>query len=149
MRLAPKFALVAAAILSACAPKAPVQLNVTDAVVRLAATREAPSAAYFTIHGGAADDRLLDVISPVVIKTEIHESMMKGNMSSMAPITGGIPVPAGSTVAFTEGGKHLMLSYVNPGMKPGRKLPFIFTFASGARLEVNADIVPAGAAGKT
>ena len=147
MRLAP-ITLGVALALSACAPKAPAELNVTDAVVRLAATREAPSVAYFTIHGGATDDRLLDVISPVVIRTTLHESMMTGNMASMKSIDSGVPIPAGGTVAFKEGGRHVMLSYVNPGIKPGMTMPFIFTFASGTKLNVDASVVAAGAAGK-
>lgn len=150
MRLASSLTLSVALGLASCAPKPPAQLNVTDAVVRLAATREAPSVAYFTIHGGPADDRLLDVISPVVIKTEMHESMMSGgpgSMVSMKPIEGGIPVPANSVVAFKEGGRHLMLSYVNPGIKPGKTVPFIFTFTSGTRLDVDAKVVAAGTTG--
>ena len=148
MRLLAPVTLSIVFAMSACAPKAPAQLTVTDAVVRLAATREAPSVAYFTIHGGPTDDTLLDIISPVVIKTEIHESTMNGNMASMIPIQSGVPIPANSTVVFKEGGKHVMLSYVNPGITPGKTLPFIFTFTSGTKLDVDARVVAAGAAGK-
>ena len=147
MRAFPTLAAATALTLAGC-QKPPAQLNVTDAVVRLAATREAPSVAYFTIHGGETDDRLLDVISPVVIRTEMHESMTDKGMASMKPLEGGIAIPARGTVAFKEGGRHLMLSYVNPGIKPGKFVPLKFTFASGAKFEVQAGVVAAGSAGK-
>ena len=143
MRLAGILALGCAVAVAGC-QKPPAQLDVTDAVVRLAPTREGTSVAYFTVHGGPTDDRLLDVISPVVIRTELHESMMSGNMSSMKPLTGGVAIPAGSVVEFKEGGKHLMMHYVNPGIVPGKFVPLHFTFASGNKLEINASVVAAG-----
>jgi periplasmic copper chaperone A len=137
-------ALVLLAILSlaGCAPD-PV-LRVDGAWVRLAATPKSPAAGYFTIHGGPKADRLLDVSSPVVIRTELHESMTAGNMSSMKPIESGVDVPAGGTVEFKPGGKHAMMFNVNPGILPPRTLPMIFVFASGERITVDAKVALAG-----
>jgi copper(I)-binding protein len=75
---------VAATALSACG-QAP-QLYVDKGYVRLPAVKGNPGVAYFTVHGGDADTRLLNVTAPSVIRTELHESMMRGSMASMSPI---------------------------------------------------------------
>ena len=145
-----KTMLLALAVLAACSEE-PKQLYVDNAWVRLGATREIPGAAYFTIHGGPADARLVDVTSPVVIRTELHESMTSGPstrpgqaMASMKPIEGPIPVPANSTVEFRPGGKHVMLYNVNPGIVPPKTLPMNLTFADGTKLIVEAKVYRAG-----
>jgi periplasmic copper chaperone A len=128
--------------LPGCAPD-PV-LRVDGAQVRLAAVPANPAAAYFTVVGGPKADRLLDVSSPVVIRSEMHESMASGSMMSMKPITGGIDVPAGGAIEFKPGGKHVMMFNVNPGIRPPRTLPMIFVFASGERITVDAKVLLAG-----
>ena len=142
MRALPVLAAVTILMLTSCAPD-PV-LRVNEAYVRLAATPKSPAAGYFTIIGGPKADRLLDVSSPVVIRTEIHESMMSGAMMSMKPIDGGVEVPAGGVVEFKPGGKHVMMFNVNPGILPPRTLPMNFTFASGERITVDAKVLRAG-----
>ena len=135
-------ALIAALTLAGCGPD-PV-LRVDGAWVRLAATPKAPAAGYFTVHGGLKADRLLDVSSPVVIRTELHESMTAGNMASMKAIEAGVEVPAKGIVTFKPGGKHVMMFNVNPGIVPPRSLPMIFVFASGERIQVDAKVLLAG-----
>ena len=135
-------ALFAALTVAGCAPD-PV-LRVDDAYVRLAATPKNPAAAYFMVVGGPSADRLMDVSSPVVIRTEMHESMTSGGMMSMKPIEGGVEIPAGGAVEFRPGGKHVMMFNVNPGIVPPRTLPMIFTFASGERITVDAEVKRAG-----
>ena len=135
--------LIAAVALAGCSK--PAELNVTGAHVRLAASPKAPGVAYFTIHGGAVDDALLNVQSPVVIRVELHETMTKDGMASMKPLADGIPVPANSKIEFKEGGKHAMLFNINPGITPARTVPLIFTFTSGAKLQADASVSgPAG-----
>lgn len=135
-------ALAMLVALSACS-QGPV-LAVNDVWVRLNAVERGPAAAYFTISGGPTADRLINVSSPVVIRIELHESTESGGVMSMKPITGGIDVPAGGKVEFKPGGRHAMLYYVNPGIKPPRTLPMVFTFASGNRIMVDAVVKLAG-----
>ena len=70
--------------------------------------------------------------------------MTSGSMMSMKPIEGGIEIPAGGAVEFKPGGKHVMMFNVNPGIVPPRTLPMIFTFASGERITVDAEVKRAG-----
>ncbi len=136
------------------------EIRVSDGWVRLSAVRANPSAAYFTLHGGAKDATLVSVTSPVVIRAEMHESMSKpalsdaaggvegggpsassgGAMMSMAPLK-TVALPAGGTVEFKPGGKHVMLYYVNPGVKPGWTMDLRYTFSDGLILVRRAKVI--------
>ncbi|MGH6616521.1 copper chaperone PCu(A)C [Sphingomonas sp.] len=131
----------AALVLSACS--APAEIEARDGYVRLAAVKGRPAAAYFTLHGGAADATLMSVDSTVAIKSEMHESMKAGAGMTMKPIQ-DLPLPAQGTLAFTPGGKHVMLFDVNPGIKPGSVVPLTFTFTSGQRVSYKARAIGAG-----
>lgn len=113
MRLHGWLAPIASLMLVACGD-GPAELGVERAIVRLSPDPAAPSVAYFTVKGGPTDDRLI-AVTPVVIRTEIHESMTMDGMAIMKPIAGGVPVPANSTIQFEQGGKHVMLFDVNKG----------------------------------
>ena len=150
MRMLGFLTVVAAVALTGCAK--PEGLHIVDPMVRLAANPKAPAAGYFTIKGGPVADRLLSVSSPLVIKIELHESMSKespstssgGAMASMKPLDGGVEVPANGTVEFKEGGKHLMLYDINPGVAPNETIQVNFTFASGTILQGFAPVRRAG-----
>ena len=127
--------------LAAC--NKPKDITISDAWVRLSAVPKNPAAAYFTIHGGAKDATLVSVWSAVAIRSELHESMGSGGMSSMKPIA-SVPIPAGQTVKFAPGGKHVMLFDMNPGNTPGTRVPLLFVFADGERIETSARGIGAG-----
>lgn len=135
--------IIALVALSACQPKGGEKPVVKDAWVRLAAVQGRPAAGYFTLKGARADDRLLRIDSAVVNKIELHESGMNGGMMTMRPMT-DVPLPAGASVEFSPSGSHAMLFGVDPRITPGTAIPMLFTFSSGARIEVEAKTVPAG-----
>lgn len=130
-------AAMAMIALSACQPKAADKPAVKDAQVRLAVVPGGPASGYFTLKGGTKDDRLLRIDSAVVNKIELHESVMNGGVMTMRPLA-EVPVPAGATVEFAPGGSHAMLFGVDPRITPGTGVPMLFTFASGAKIEVEA-----------
>jgi copper(I)-binding protein len=141
--LRPAFAVVVfAAALSGC--NAQDDIYVTDAWVRLPAVAGRPGAAYFTLHGYSKDSALVNVMSRVAIRSEMHETMAKGSMTSMAPIE-RVPLPADSTVTFAPGGRHVMLFHINPAIKPGSIVPLRLTFTGFPRIDVDAVAVAAGA----
>lgn len=133
--------IVAVAFLSACQP---AETKVDGAWVRLPAVTGQPGAAYFTIRGGKQADTLIAVSVPFALRSEMHESM-KGDhgMMSMAPVK-DFPVPAGGTVTFAPGGKHVMLFSVGPNVKAGDTVPVTLSFASGGKIEASAKVVGAG-----
>lgn len=127
-------------LLAACQVQQDVKVD--KAWVRLAAVSGNPSAAYFTLTGGAKDATLTAVLAPAATRADMHESMASGGMMSMAPIK-LVAVRAGDTVTFAPGGRHVMLyGLANP--KPGGTTPLTLTFANGQRTTVWAKVVAAG-----
>lgn len=139
-------AVMALIALPACQPKGADKPAVKDARVRLAVVPGGPAAGYFTLKGGAKDDRLLRIDSAVVNKIELHESVMNGGVMTMRPLA-EVPVPAGATVEFAPSGSHAMLFGVDPRITPGTGVPMLFTFASGAKIEVEAKSTGVGGDG--
>jgi periplasmic copper chaperone A len=143
--------LFALLLVSGCAP-APKAAHVDAAWVRLPAVSGNPGAAYFILVGGPVADRLMAVSSPLAVRAEMHDMApstgsgqgMKGGMMSMAPLDAGLDVPAGATVTFAPGGKHVMLFDISPKAATGGKLPLMLSFASGATTNAEAAIVAAG-----
>ena len=131
--------------LSACGK--PAVEGVSDARVQLPAVKGRPGSAYFTLNGGAADNTLLQVTSPQVVRVELHESGMKGAMMTMKPLEGGVKVAAGGTVTFEPGGKHAMLFDINPAVKVGGKMALTFSYANGRTIAVDAEVKAAGDGG--
>ena len=127
----------AAALLLACCGK-PVALTADHAWVRLPAVPGRPAAAYFTLHGGAANATLVAVATPAALRAEMHESMAGG----MRPL-GSVALPAGGTVAFAPGGRHVMLFDVDPRLTSGGATSLTLRFADGHRLSARATVVGA------
>ena len=129
-------------LLASCSQ--PTEIRVENGYVRLPAVAGRPGVAYFTLHGGTEDARLLSVTAPSVIKSELHESMTSGQMSSMAPIA-NVPLPAKAELTFAPGGKHVMLFDINRSVKPGDTMPLIFTFSNNLKIQYDAPVIAAGA----
>ena len=127
--------------LSACA--APKPLYVDGAWVRLAAVPGQAAAGYFTVHGGPAPATLIAVTADTAIDAAMHRSMQTGGMSAMTPID-RVPIPAKRVVRFAPGGLHVMLSGINPIIKPGGVMHLTFSFADGTRILEDASVIAAG-----
>ena len=130
-----------ALLLAAC--QQPAELAVEDAWVRLPAVAGRPGAAYFTVKAGDKADTLLAVSTPAALRAELHESVSKDGRTSMQPIR-DVSVPARGTLAFTPGGKHVMLFDLGPNVKGGERIPLALSFAGGKRIEVQARVAGAG-----
>jgi periplasmic copper chaperone A len=121
----------------------PAELAADHAWVRLPAVAGRPGAAYFTIHGGAQRDTLLAVSTPAALRAELHETMDHAGVKSMQP-TRDVSVPAKGQLEFAPGGRHVMLFDLGPAVKSGTRIPLALAFASGKKLEVQAQVVGAG-----
>ena len=110
---------------------------------RLGAVTGRPAAAYFTVHGGPTPATLISVTTDVAIKSEMHETMDKGGMSTMAPLA-KVEIPANTDAAFAPGGRHVMLFDMNSGIKPADRVTLTSAFADGTRIINNATVVAAG-----
>lgn len=130
----------AGAVLAGCQQ---AELTVTDASVQLPVISGRPGAAYFIVKGGAQATSLVAVSSPAAIRAEMHEMKDEGGMMTMAPLK-DVAVPAGGTVEFKSGGKHVMLFDISPSVRAGGSFPLRLSFADGKTIEVNAAARAAG-----
>lgn len=115
------------------------QPRVTGAWIRLAAVPGRPSAGYLTLAGGGKPDRLTAVTAPGA-RIEMHSMSMAGGIMKMAKLD-GLAVPAGGKAVFAPGGNHLMVFDLAGTPKT---LPLTLTFASGAKLAIDAPVQAAG-----
>jgi periplasmic copper chaperone A len=101
----------------------------------------ANSAVYLVLaNGGAAADRLVAAQADVSNAIEIHETKMEGDVMRMAQVEGGIEVPAGGQVELRPGGLHVMLIGLTRDLNVGDTFPLTLEFASGAKLQVEAEV---------
>lgn len=133
--------MMAALALAGCG--GPRDAAADDAWVRLPAVAGRPGAAYFTLHGGAAETALARVTTDAAARAELHESMAMGHMTTMRPLA-SVPLPAGGTIRFAPGGNHVMLFDLKPGLAPGGSATLRLTFADGTVATVPARLVAAG-----
>jgi copper(I)-binding protein len=134
-------AILACAMLTSCGQ--PATLDASGAWIRLPAVAGRPGAAYFTLHGGTDPMTLVKASTPAAIRSELHESTEAGGVMKMAAIR-DVPLPAGGTLAFAPGGKHVMLFDIAPNVRAGDTVPLYLSFAEGKRLTVPAKLVAAG-----
>jgi copper(I)-binding protein len=138
-----KTGLLVPAIVMLAACQQPAAVAVDKPWVRLTPVSGAPSAAYFTLKGGAKDETLTAISVPDAARAEMHESTDRGGITGMAELK-TVAVRAGDTVTFAPGGKHVMLFGLKPNVQPGTTTPLIFTFANGQKITVNAKVVAPG-----
>lgn len=136
--LLPALALLA---LGGC-EKAP--LYVDQAVIRLSPNANAPSAGYFTVHGGSDPVTLRDVTAEAAVRVEMHDSVTTNGMMAMKKLD-SVDIPAKTVVKFAPGGKHLMLWTVNPAVAATGKVTLTFIFSNGDRILVDAAVQKTGA----
>ena len=78
------------------------------------------------------------VTSPQFGKVEMHETVIKDGVSRMSALE-EVVLPAGATVEFKPGGKHLML------MRPGDNLDAVtLEFHSGDAIVLTISVSPGG-----
>jgi periplasmic copper chaperone A len=117
----------------------PPKLRVDKAVLVLSPVDSNPSALYFNIHGGTKEVRLLRVVSPSAIRSEMHESGKdpKTGMMTMTPLD-KITIAPKTTVEFKRGGKHVMMWGVNLRARKLGEMETEYVFSDGQRILVDA-----------
>jgi copper(I)-binding protein len=126
-------------LLAACAGPGPA-LRVDGAWSRPTAGA-GPGVAYFAIaNEGTAADRLVGARSPCCGVVEIHRTSVENGRASMAPVAGGVVVPADSTVAFEPGGYHLMLLEPREPLRAGARFLVLLEFERSGEVEVEVAV---------
>lgn len=141
-----KTMLLVPAIAALAACQQPAGVTVEKPWVRITPVSGAPSAAYFTLRGGAKDETLTSVTAEAASKAEMHDSSDAGGISRMGEIK-MVAVRAKGSVVAAPRGLHVMLFGLKPSVTPGTTTPLTFTFASGQKITVDAKVMPPGSMG--
>lgn len=114
---------------------------VLDAVVPRPATATT-TAFYFTLRNvGTAPDTLLGIATDAADRATLHDMVMEGGVMRMAPLVGGIPLPAGATVRLEPGSRHGMFEGLAGLPEPGGTVAVLFRFARAGELSVPARVI--------
>ena len=89
---------------------------------------------------GAKPVKLIAVESPAAKSVTIHQSSMANGVSSMRPMTGGLTIAPGASVAFAPGGYHLMLMGLTKTQALGGKVPLTLLFDGGRKLRIDLSV---------
>ncbi|GLS46665.1 copper chaperone PCu(A)C [Methylobacterium brachythecii] len=103
---------------------------------------------YVTIaNSGAQPDKLIGASIPQAARAEVHSMSTEGGVMKMAPVEGGLAVPAGGSVALKPGGFHLMFLDLKDGLKAGESVQGTLVFERAGTVPVTFSVAPIGAQG--
>jgi copper(I)-binding protein len=147
----PVHAFALAAALLFCAPAVArdytlKSLTIVDPHARATPPGARTGGAYLTIENhGRDNDQLVRASSPIADSTELHAMRMEGNVMRMRGVT-AIGVPAGSRMALTPGGYHVMFVGLRKPLVAGDHVPLALTFEKAGTVDVEVTVTPLDAA---
>ncbi len=99
------------------------------------------SAVYLQLFSNAeSDDSLVSVSTDAAGTSEIHESVMNGDLVQMRPVEGGVQLPAGGEALLEPGGYHIMLMDLQTPLLEGDAFSMTLTFESGMELTIGVPV---------
>lgn len=121
------------------APPAWGEISVKDPWVRRNPPGTSVTAAYMVVENTASSvDELLEASCACSASASIHITEMREGSMAMKKVA-SIEVPAGTSVALSPGGSHLMLEGLSGELKQSVVLEL--KFRSGARISVTAPVL--------
>jgi copper(I)-binding protein len=112
MKLAPRFVWLCVALVACSNENAP--LVAVDIVIAKPLPGVSMGAGYMTLRNPSGQSVRIDhVKSPQLVSVEMHESVLEDDVARMRALP-EILIPAGQSVRFQPGGKHLMIRHPVP-----------------------------------
>ena len=152
MMLFPKVAILALSLVMASAASTAAQdfkagdLSIDHPWSRATPTGAKVAAGYMTImNKGATPDRLVGGSSSVASRIELHEMAMKDGVATMRPVSGGLLIEPGKSVALAPGGYHIMFTDLKKPLKQGDKFAATLEFEKAGKVDVTFDVQAVGA----
>lgn len=127
------------ALIVGCSADISPPLIVGDVIVTPPRAGTAMRAGYLTITNNGHDRIVLtSVTSPQFGRVEMHETIIDNDIARMRPIA-ELAIDAGASVAFEQGGKHLML--MQPQVEAGT---ITLNFYAGEQLLLSVNATDGG-----
>lgn len=115
-------------------------IQVQDPWVRAAPPNVKVLAAYMEIiNNGAKPQILTSVSSTAFNQVGIHRTVIHENMAHMEHLK-ELTIPPHTTVVFTPGGLHFMLTGAKKPLHSGDQVPMTLTFSNGKKIAVIATV---------
>jgi copper(I)-binding protein len=112
-------------------------ITVSGAFARAMLPHAQSAGGYFTIANTGPDaDTLTGASSAAAPDIGIHQMKMNGQVMEMSAVEGGLPIPAGSSVALTPDGFHLMMTGMPKPFSEGACVALTLHFAKAGDLAV-------------
>lgn len=93
-------------------------------------------------NSGSSDITLMGAATPRAGRVSIHETSMHDGVMRMAPVKGGLPIPAGTTVELKPHSFHLMLEKLTSPLREGENIPLTLSFEGAEDLQVDLNVAP-------
>ena len=128
-------------LLSACAPVGDKPAAAQSGIeiytpMAVAAKTGEVSGAFLTIKNtGSEADRLVGAASDVAGATQVHETIMDGDVMKMQEVA-AIEVPAGQTVELKRGGYHVMFLDLKQDLVAGQTITVTLKFEKAGEISV-------------
>lgn len=124
-------------------PDSGMSLLASDAQLVLPPVRGNPGAAYFTLtNSGKMPATLTGVTIEGIGSTMMHETTATG-----MDMLDSVEVPAGGSIRFERGGKHVMAMGLPENGEAATQLNMTLIFADGSKVSAPLRVVKAGDAG--
>lgn len=121
--------------------------TVTISEAMIAAAPGPNAAAYASIaNAGAEPDRLVAVKGDVAAAVELHAMASEDGVMKMRPLD-GLDIPAGGSVALSEGGAHIMLIGLKAPLAADSTVTLTFVFAKAGEMAVELPVHAMGGGG--
>ena len=99
-------------------------------------------AAYLKItNNGSKKIELIEAISPVSNRVELHEHINQDGVMRMRRIKDAITIESKETITFEPAGKHIMLFNMKDKFKAGANFPLTLKFKNGKHKDITVKIL--------
>lgn len=116
-------------------------ITVNEPWARSSPMMERAGAAYMVLeNSGSEDDKLVSVTTDVAMMVELHETKEVNGMMEMAPVSGGIVIPANGQVELKPGGYHVMLMQLNEELVAGDTINLTLQFENAGEMQITAEV---------
>jgi periplasmic copper chaperone A len=137
--------LLLSAILAPAGARADSNLVVAGAWIRQPPPGTDVASVYLSLENvGTKAVRLTGVECPLASMAMMHETLESGGQSHMRALA-SVSLAPGASMAFSPGGKHIMLHGLAHPLQVGERVPLVLLFAGGLKLHVTALVRPLGA----
>jgi copper(I)-binding protein len=121
-------------------------LDIADPYARATPKGAKVGAGYMKIiNSGTTPDRLISGSSDVAEKLEIHEMAMDKGVMKMRPVRDGLEIKSGETIELKPGSFHVMFSGLKKQFSKGDHVKATLVFEKAGKVDVDFDVLAAGA----